>query len=215
MNGRRPPVPRNSVSAKKGAAAMNLRTFLYAVCAALIVPLGVPAATSEPMTERVSVDSAGGQTNNASGEGDSISPAVSADGRFVAFVSGASNLVAGDTNFVFDVFVRDRQTGTTERVNADSAAGQAHARLPSVSADGRFVAFASLASNLVAGDTNNDFDVFVRDRQTGATERVSVDSAGGQANGGSGFQIPGFVGRNVAITADGRFVAFASLASNL
>src|SRR5438105_4917320 len=196
---------------------MNLRTFLYAVCAALIVPLGVPAATSEPMTERVSVDSAGGQTNNASGEGDSISPAVSADGRFVAFVSGASNLVAGDTNFVLDAVVGVTGEGSVDRASVHTAGGQANVGSisPAVSADGRFVAFASLASNLVAGDTNNDFDVFVRDRQTGATERVSVDSAGGQANGGSGFQIPGFVGRNVAITADGRFVAFASLASNL
>src|SRR5205823_1294058 len=128
-----------------------------------------------------------------------------------------SNVVAGDTNNAFDVFVRDRQTGATERVSEDSAGGQANVGSisPAISADGRFVAFASLASNLVAGDTNSDFDVVVRDRQTGATERVSVDSAGGQANGGSGFQIPGFVGRNVAITADGRFVAFASLASNL
>src|SRR5438093_2008599 len=110
----RPPVPRNSVSAKKGAAAMNLRAFLYAVCAALIVPLGVPAASSEPITERVSVDSTGAEGNNFS-----FSPAISADGRFVAFASVASNLVPGDTNGTLDVFVRDRQTGATERVSVD------------------------------------------------------------------------------------------------
>src|SRR5438105_1742330 len=129
MNGRRPPVPRNSVSAKKGAAAMNLRAFLYAVCAALIVPLGVPAASSEPITERVSVDSTGAEGNNFS-----FSPAVSADGRFVAFASAASNLVAADTNrgvdvdtgidTGIDVFVHDRATGQTERVSVDSTGAE-------------------------------------------------------------------------------------------
>src|SRR3989442_13751276 len=110
MNGSRPPAPRNSVSAKKGASAMNLRAFLYALCAALIVPLGVPAATSEPMTERVSVDSAGGEANNSS-----ISPAISADGRFVAFASPASNLVPGDTNGALDIFFVGRPTWGTGR----------------------------------------------------------------------------------------------------
>src|SRR5438094_703914 len=115
---------------------MNLRTFLYAVCAALIVPLGVPAATSEPMTERVSVDSAGGQANNSSG-GLSGSVAISADGRFVAFGSVASNLVPGDTNGTFDVFVHDRHTGATQRVSVDSVGAQGNnpSVFPAISAD--------------------------------------------------------------------------------
>src|SRR5207237_7007630 len=136
----------------------------------------------------------------------SISPAISADGRFVAFAS-VSNVVVGDTNNAFDVFVRDRQTGTTERVSEDSAGGQANfgSISPAISADGRFVAFASLASNLVAGDTNDDFDVFVRDRETGATGRVAVDSTGELGNGGGRFQVPGFVGRSVVIAHCGRY----------
>src|SRR5207249_3963444 len=154
-------------------------------------------------TERVSVDSAGTQAN-----GDSTEVALSADGRFVAFISVAPDLVAGDTNGVADVFVHDRQTGTTERVSVDSAGNQANGDSTEValSADGRFVAFTSVAPDLVAGDTNGVMDVFVHDRQTGATERVSVDSAVTQANGDS---------TDVALSADGRFVAFISVAPDL
>src|SRR5438270_647845 len=103
---------------------------------------------------------------------------MSPDGRFVAFHSGASNLVPGDTNNAEDAFVRDRQSGVTERVSVDSSGGQANAdsNIGAIGADGRFVAFYSTASNLVTGDTNNANDVFVHDRQAGATERVSVDS---------------------------------------
>jgi Tol biopolymer transport system component len=156
-------------------------------------------------TERVSVDSAGAQAI----DGDSFHPSLSSDGRFVAFRSSATNLVAGDTNGFNDVFVHDRQTGITERVSVDSAGNQAadaHSNLPSISADGRFVAFQSKATNLVADDTNGDYDVFVHDRQTGTTERVSVDSAGGQADGSSGWP---------SVSANGRFVAFHSRATNL
>ena len=156
------------------------------------------------VTERVSVDSAGGQANAVS-----LSPAISADGRYVAFYSFASNLVAGDTNNEQDMFVHDRRTGATERVSVDSAGGQANDASfgpLAISANGRDVAFASTASNLVAGDTNNEPDMFVRDRRRGATERVSVDGTGGQADGGSFFP---------AISADGRYVAFYSFASNL
>jgi len=154
-------------------------------------------------TERVSVDSAGNQGNDQSGW-----PAISAEGRYVAYSSDASNLVPEDTNDVRDVFVRDRQTGSTERVSVDSAGnqGSGHSADPAISGDGRYVAFESLASNLVAGDTNGVFDVFVHDRQTGVTQRVSVDSAGNQGSGQS---------RNAAISGDGRYVAFESLASNL
>jgi archaellum component FlaF (FlaF/FlaG flagellin family) len=152
---------------------------------------------------RVSVDSAGVQGNNLSGE-----PSISADGRFVAFHSYASNLVSGDTNGWPDVFVHDRLTSQTSRVSVDSAGVQGNlwSFLPSISADGRVVAFRSLASNLFPGDTNGYWDVFVHDRATGRTSRVSVDSAGVQANDWSDFP---------SISADGRFVAFSSVASNL
>ena len=151
-------------------------------------------------TERVSMDSAGSQ-----GDGVSAWPSISADGRFVAFNSDATNLVPGDTNGRTDVFVHDRQTGTTERVSADSA-GVGGGSGAALSADGRFVAFASDAANLVPGDTNGYPDVFVRDRQTGTIERVSMDSFARQGNNHSFDR---------AISADGRFVAFASYATNL
>ena len=117
--------------------------------------------------------------------------------------SPADNLVPGDTNGTDDVFVHDRKTGTTERVSVDSAGDQGNGGSydPAISADGRFVAFESDADNLVPGDTNGSTDVFVHDRKTGTTERVSVDSAGNQANSDS---------CEPAISADGRFVAFYS-----
>ncbi len=132
--------------------------------------------------ELVSVDGAGNQAN-----GTSTSAAISEDGRLVAFVSAASNLIPGDTNGQGDVFIHDRHTGATERVSVDSAGNEADgsSEAPAVSADGRFVAFVSVASNLVVRDTNGQGDIFVHDRQTGATERVSVNGAGSQANGGS------------------------------
>jgi hypothetical protein len=138
---------------------------------------------------------------------------MSADGRFVAFWSYASNLVAGDTNRHYDVFVRDGVAGTTERVDVSSGGAQANLgcdpeqcdSATAISADGRFVAFDSVASNLVAGDTNKTDDVFVRDRVAGTTERVSVSDGGAQVKGGS------YVG---AISADGRFVAFSSRAGD-
>ncbi len=156
-------------------------------------------------TERASVDSGGAQGNNDSGL-----PSISADGRFVAFWSYASNLVAGDTNGFDDVFVRDRQSGTTERVSVDSGGAQGNdvSHYSSISADGRFVAFQSRASNLVAGDTNGFVDVFVRDRQSGTTERVSLATGGAQGNSD-------IEDDPLSISADGRFVAFTSVASNL
>lgn len=154
-------------------------------------------------TERVSVDSQGAQA--ASG---GVSAAISADGRFVAFASDSPDLVPGDTNGVSDVFVHDRTTGTTERISVAGSGkeGNRSSRLPAISADGRFVAFESGASNLVPGDNNHVVDVFVRDREAGTTERVSIDSAGQEGNGRSD---------SCAISADGRIVAFQSEASNL
>src|SRR5262245_34931582 len=153
-------------------------------------------------TTRVSVDSTGAQS-----DGHSLGASISADGRYVAFGSNATNLVALDTNGRGDAFVRDLVSGTTERVSVDSAGAQANGESfePSISADGRFVAFVSVASNLVPGDTNGWADIFVRDRESGTTERVSLDSRGAQGNDGSG---------GPSISADGRFVAFGSFASN-
>src|SRR5207244_2213095 len=112
-----------------------------------------------------------------------------------------------------DVFVRDRQTATTERVSVapDGTQGDAQSNGPAISADGRFVAFTSIATNLVPGDTNGVADAFVHDRQTGITERINVVTGGAQGNAASGSTL----GPSVAISADGRFVAFTSTASNL
>jgi Tol biopolymer transport system component len=165
----------------------------------LIVTPDVVAQT----TSRVSVTSAGAQSND-----DSIEPSISADGRLIAFESLASNLVPGDTNNARDIFVRDRQSGVTSRVSVGAGGAQADAasEWASISSDGRHVAFESFASNLVTGDTNNTYDVFVRDLLTGVTERVSVTSSGAQANGGS-FE--------PSISSDGHYVAFSSAATNL
>jgi Tol biopolymer transport system component len=136
------------------------------------------------------------------------SPSLSADGRWVAFQSAANNLVAGDTDGVTDIFVYDRQTDATGRVSLASNGIQSDAGSysPSLSADGRWVAFESEASNLVANDTNKVRDIFVYDRQTGATERVSLASNGIQSNGES---------NSPRISANGRWVAFVSWANNL
>jgi Tol biopolymer transport system component len=155
-------------------------------------------------TTRVSIASDGTQ-----GNGSSAFPSISADGRYVAFVSSASNLVPGDTNGVWDIFVRDRQANTTTRVSIASDGTQGNDSSytsPSISADGGYVAFLSIASNLVPGDTNATIDVFVRDRQTNTTTRVSLATDGTQGNGASGWP---------SISADGRYVAFQSAASNL
>ena len=213
------------------------------------------------VTQRLSISSAGAQSN-----GDSHYPSISADGRYVAFQSSATNLVPGDTNAVSDIFLHDRQVGVTLRisvssggvqgnlhsefasisadglsvaflssatnligsdtngfsdvycrawqsntteivsVSSTSALGNNHCSWPSISADGRFVAFNSWSSNLVPGDTNGASDVFVRNRSIGTTERVSVSSSGVQGDAGSHFP---------SISADGRYVAYLSNATNL
>lgn len=142
------------------------------------------------------------------GDGDSGSPALSGDGGVVAFDSFATNLVSEDTNGVSDVFVRDLTSGRTSRVSVDSAGreGNGHSFSPSISADGHIVAFASDATALVTGDQNRAGDVFVHDRRTAQTSRVSATSDGASGNGDS---------FSPAISADGRFVAFVSNATNL
>lgn len=163
------------------------------------------------------------------GNGPTDVPSISADGRFVAFASDASNLVGEDTNLCDtayhldlevegfghaldpcpEVFVHDRQTGDIERVSVSSLGEEANdwSAHPSISADGRFVAFSSAASNLVANDNNESSDVFVHDRLTGSTERVSV-SPGGDVDSSSLASVS-------SISGDGRFVAFQSWGDDL
>jgi Tol biopolymer transport system component len=155
-------------------------------------------------TQRVSVSSQGQEAN-----GSSLWPRISADGRFVAFVSVATNLVSRDANGTHeDIFVRDLQTGIVRLVSVSSSGvqGDSVSTTPALSHDGRYLAFSSFARNLVDGDTNASWDVFVRDLQTGTTERVSVSSDAAQGNHDS--QRPFF-------SPDARFVSFDSLASNL
>ncbi len=214
-----------------------------------------------PVVQRMSESGDG-----VGGDGGSYFPAVSGDGRYVAFTSVATNLVPGDTNGFSDVFVRDRLTAAIERVSISDTEQQAasggeapsisadgryvafqstsqltsdpnsstgnifvrdrvagttikisvpkpgdlvatnNSYLPSVSADGRSVAFVSLATNLVPGDTNSAADVFLRDIDAGTTVRVSTDNDGGQSNGASGWP---------EISADGQFVTYESVATNL
>ncbi len=171
------------------------------VAVALVIGTGVGLAS--PTTERVSLTAGGGQADGAS-----LAAVVSSDCRYVGFSSGASNLVPGDTNGRWDVFVRDRVAGTTTRVDVSTAGAQATGTASdfdpysvAISADGRFVAFGSFAPNLVTGDTNGTEDVFVHDMVTGVTTRVSVGPGGRQLTGESYLPF---------ITADGRFVTFTN-----
>jgi Tol biopolymer transport system component len=179
--------------------------------------IGAPAGCV-PTTIRVSVDSNGNLAN-----GNSRSPAISGDGRYVAFDSSATNLVPGDTqiNGMADVFLRDTCTGapagcapSTIRLSATPSGGQADgdSRDASISADGRFVACNSTATDLASGDTNGQIDVFVRDTCIGGpagctptTNLISLASDGTQGNGASFL---------ASISADGRLVAFQSAATN-
>jgi hypothetical protein len=180
-------------------------------CVAAVAIAGVVVVTATPATatakvattSRISVSGAGVQANH-----ESRSATISADGRYVAFSSGASNLVRGDTNGVEDVFVRDLSAGTVVRASISSSGEQADAAAtqPAISTDGRFVTFTSSATNLGSGDANDSGDVFVRDLRAGTTSRVSVSSDGTDGDNTS---------EGSAISATGRYVAFVSHASNL
>jgi hypothetical protein len=160
-------------------------------------------------TDRISVSSGGLQANSFSS-----SPGISADGRYVAFRSQATNLVTGDTNGQLDVFVRDRVAGRTDRVSTASdgtqgngaSGGPTGSETPTLSANGRYVAFPSTASNLVDGDNNGVADVFVRDLLTGVVRRVSLTEAGTENATTSGFAV---------LSSDGRFVTFHLTPTNV
>jgi len=155
--------------------------------------------------------------SGAYGNADSVRARVSADGRFVAFESSASDLIAGDTNGSGDVFVRDLDARVTERVSLTSTNGQIDLgggngsgpnwvwNSPGISADGSIVVFVSRSAGVVPGDTNGVDDVFVRDRVAGTTTRVSLRTDGGELNGHSGA---------AQLSADGRRVLFVSRATN-
>ena len=156
-----------------------------------------------PVTSRVSVGAGGGEANNVS-----FGPSISADGRYVSYTSAASNLVSGDTNGTSDVFVYDRTTQTTQRISVGVGGAEANGESfnSSISADGRYVSYISAASNLVSGDTNGTYDVFVYDRTTQTTQRVNIGFGGVEANNSS---------FNPRISADGTCISYTSYATNL
>jgi len=177
--------------------------------AVLIVLLASPALLVQATlahpdeTERVSISSSGI-------EGDHLSqtPSINANGQIIVFASEAMNLVDGDTNDVQDIFIHDWLTGTTERVSRSGQGQEANgaSAWPEISADGLSVVFASTATNLIDGGTNDVEDVFVVDLQSGYIDLVSRSASGGQANAASSHPV---------ISGDGRFVAFVSAATNL
>lgn len=152
--------------------------------------------------ELVSVNATGDQ-----GNGSSFYASVARDGDYVAFMSFASNLVAGDTNGRADIFVKDMTTGAVDRVSVatDGTQGDFDSIYPSISNNGRYVTFSSMSTTLVPGDTDFLTDVFLHDRQTGITTRLSTDNAGVQGNG---------VSDEPSMSGNGEFVGFASVADN-
>ncbi|MGZ8196307.1 MAG: TolB family protein [Methylosarcina sp.] len=161
------------------------------------------AMAAPPVIIRASVSTLGAEGNNSSN-----SPALSANGRFVAFTSIASNLVSGDNNDSADVFVHDLGTGVTRRVSLTSSRteGNSASFEPALSANGQIIAFSSLSTNLAAEDNNDTYDVFLRDLKTGITQRISQNRRGIEGNSSS---------FSSSISANGRSLAFESVASNL
>ena len=190
------------------AKSFRASLILFAIC----LPSAAIAQTLQPVSLSAASISA-----PSGGSGDSVSPVISADGRYVLFASAANNLVLTSSSNpitpVFppklNVFLRDRTNGTTTLISvnlADTGGGNADSMPVDISTNGQFVLFESFATNLVAGDTNNASDVFVRDLIHGTTTLVSTSTNGGFGNG---------VSRSSAMTPDGRYIAFVSSASNL
>jgi hypothetical protein len=185
-------------------------TFL-AIMLLAIALLVFPAVVQAETVERVSVDANVSDGDGANANGASETSSISADGRYVAFGSSASDLVADDTNEAGDIFVYDRMFGTTELVSlSDSGAqGLDVSSQPSISADGRWVAFQSAAGNLVDGDMNELIDIFVYDLVDKNVTRMSVRSDGTQAFGGDSTVA------SVASDDERVYVAYQSGATNL
>jgi Ca2+-binding RTX toxin-like protein len=169
----------------------------------LLFVQSVSRPTTASILKRISTSATGAEAT-----GPSINAQFSPDGRFVVFESAASNLVAGDTNNAIDIFLKDLATGAISRVSTTAAGAQAEAASSynaQISADGRFVVFESEASNLVAGDTNNQRDIFLKDLATGAISRVSTTAAGAQADSAN---------YKAQFSVDGRHLIFESFARN-
>jgi Tol biopolymer transport system component len=186
---------------RRGAPPATSSCVLFGLAAALLTATAF--ATGGPLTSRLSVDTAGGDANGASDR-----PSLNTTGRYAVFESAATDLIAVDGNAFTDIFLRDRDTGTTERVSVNTTGGAPNnnSRDPDVSADGRYVAFSTFATNLrpdpMVGGTSI---LVVRDRQLGVTERISIPTA--TAETGSS--------RAPSISDDGNWVAFHSSSSNL
>ena len=182
---------------------MSLGEKLHRTLPLVAVAALVAAPLRAQVTQRASVRSDGGR-----GNGNSAEASISADGRCIAFYSGATNLVPGDVNLRSDVFLRDRIAGTTELVSVSTGGVPAnHWSFDlSLSADGQFVAFRSLASNLVPGDANSRDDIFLRDRLAGTTVLVSVAFGGGSGDDDSIAP---------SVSSNGKYVAFQSDATDL
>ena len=178
-----------------------LRSAVFCLLTGVLLAVPVEASAAAPAVDLIS------RTATALGNDRSFAPEFSSDGRFVVFGSAATNLVPGDTNGQADVFVKDRRTGTISRVNTAAGGAQANrfAESATISGDGRYVAFDSPATNLVPGDTNNTFDVFVKDLHTGAVVRANTTASGGQTDDA---QYP-------RLSGNGRHVTFSSPAANL
>jgi Tol biopolymer transport system component len=155
--------------------------------------------------EIVSVDGSGNEVNNLS----TSEPIIAADGSYVAYVSGATNIVAGDTEGIQDVFFYNRGTGVSGRASkSDAGIGEnANPQEPAISSQGYFVAFSTPATNLIGNDFNSGSDVYVYNRVANTIKRISVDAAGNEVSGGNAVQ--------PSISADGRFIVFTSGQNNL
>lgn len=188
-----------------------LRVFLRRnfCCFAIMTAVCSAAMAQVCTTKLVSVPASGIAVPSRSSDHCRMTP----DARYIAFASLSWELVAGDTNDVRDIFLRDMLTGVTEHISTSTSGVQAngHSGAPVLSDNGRYVAFSSSASNLVPMDTNNAWDVFVRDRLTAITVRVSTDSSGVEGNADSGGDHPG----TIDISSDGQRIVFQSFASNL
>lgn len=182
--------------------------FRFLLSACFLLPSGLHAQESAPSfpVERVNLTSVGSQYAESFDVG---TPSISSNGRYVVFTS-QNALVPEDSNGYLDVYLRDRQSGTTTLVSLTHLGGVSNMPCsnPVISADGSAVAFVSPADNLVSGDTNNTFDVFVRNLSGGPTTRVSVGTGNVQGLGASGLHT------RSAISDDGRYVTFYSTAAN-